>query len=106
MTISGELMDAAGIVEHEQIHVWNVTRGTRLTTYALRADDGSKIMCMNGAAAHLMKPGDRVIVATFAEVPAEQAAQWRPTVVLVDDHNEIVDPDASEVAGPRRRVSA
>lgn len=106
MTICGTLMDAAGIHEHEQIHVWNVTRGTRLTTYALRAENDSKIMCMNGAAAHLMKPGDRVIVATFAEVPADEAASWEPTVVLVSDDNEIVDPKLAEVAGPKRRVTA
>ena len=106
MTISGELMDAADIHEHEMIHVWNVTRGTRLTTYALRAEPGSKVMCMNGAAAHLTKPGDRVIVATFAEVPADAAATWSPTVVLVDDNNDIVDPACSEVAGPARRLRA
>ena len=105
MTICGTLMDAAGIHEYEQIHVWNVTRGTRLTTYALRGEYDSKIMCMNGAAAHLMHPGDRVIVATFAEVPAAQAKDWKPTVVLVDDHNEIVDPMLAEVAGPKRRVT-
>ncbi len=106
MTICGTLMDAAGIHEHEQIHVWNVTRGTRLTTYALRGEPDSKIMCMNGAAAHLMTPGDRVIVATFAEVPAEDAAQWCPTVVLVNDDNDIVDPALTEVAGPKRRMRA
>ena len=105
-TIDADLMDAANIHEHEQIHVWNVTQGTRLTTYALRGDPGSKIICMNGAAAHLAKPGDRVIIATFAEVPAEQAASWEPTVVLVDEHNEIVDPALKEIAGPKRRTSA
>ncbi|MEM6295934.1 MAG: aspartate 1-decarboxylase [Myxococcota bacterium] len=106
MSIDADLMDAAGILEHEMIHVWNVTRGTRLTTYALRADPGSKIMCMNGAAAHLMKVGDRVIVATFAEVPAEEAKDWEPTVVLVNDDNDIVDPKLAEVAGPKRRMRA
>ncbi len=106
MSIDADLMDAAGILEHEMIHVWNVTRGTRLTTYALRADPGSKIMCMNGAAAHLMKVGDRVIVATFAEVPAEEAKDWDPTVVLVNDDNDIVDPKLAEVAGPKRRMRA
>lgn len=106
MTIDGALMDAANIREHEQIHVWNVTRGTRLVTYALRADSGSRIMCMNGAAAHLMNVGDRVIVATFAEVSAHAADDWKPTVVLVDDDNTIVNPSSSEVAGPKRRVSA
>jgi len=105
VTISGELMDAAGILEHEQIHIWNVTRGTRLVTYALRGDRDSGIICINGAAAHLAKPGDKVILATFAEVEAAEAAGWQPTVVFVDDHNRAVGAGA-EVAGPQRRVSA
>lgn len=105
VTISGELMDAAQILEHEQVHVWNVTRGTRLTTYALRGDNDSGIICINGAAAHLMTPGDKVIISTFAEVPAAEAAKWEPTVVLVDEQNKIVDPAYAETAGPTRRRS-
>jgi aspartate 1-decarboxylase len=105
VTISGELMEAAQILEHEQIHIWNVTRGTRLTTYALRGEPNSGVICINGAAAHLAKPGDLVILATFAEVEAAEARTWRPTVVLVDGKNRVVDPAATEVAGPQRRVS-
>lgn len=105
-TIDGALMDAADIHEHEQIHVWNVTRGTRLTTYALRGEPGSKIVCMNGAAAHLATPGDKVIIATFAEVPAQEASAWTPKVVLVGEGNEVVDADLVEIAGPKRRLSA
>jgi aspartate 1-decarboxylase len=105
VTISGELMDAAEILEHEQIHIWNVTRGTRLTTYALRGADHSGIVCINGAAAHLAKPGDLVILATFADVEAREAKAWTPKVVLVDGKNGIVDPAATEIAGPARRVS-
>ena len=105
VTISGELLDAAGIVEHEQVHIWNVTRGTRLVTYALRGDDASGIICINGAAAHLAKPGDKVIIATFAEVEAEAARGWQPTVVFVDGDNRIAG-EGAEVAGPKRRVSA
>jgi aspartate 1-decarboxylase len=105
VTISGELMDAAQILENEQIHIWNVTRGTRLTTYALRGDNESGIICINGAAAHLGKPGDLVILATFAEMEAAEARAWRPTVVLVDGKNRIVDPAATEIAGPQRRLS-
>jgi aspartate 1-decarboxylase len=106
LTISGELMDAAGILEHEQVHVWNVTRGTRLTTYAIRGDDGSGVMCINGAAAHLAKPGDRIIVATFAEVEADEARGWQPKVVLVDDDNRVVDGALREIAGPKRRTAS
>jgi len=106
VTISGELMTASRILPHEQVHVWNVTRGTRLVTYALRGDDDSGIICMNGAAAHLASPGDVVIIATFAEVDAAAAADWQPTVVLVDEQNRIADPALSEVAGPKRRANA
>ena len=105
VTISGELMDAAQILDHEQVHIWNVTRGTRLTTYALRGDANSGIICINGAAAHLMKPQELVILATFAEMEQAEARAWRPTVVLVDDKNRIVDPTATEIPGPQRRVS-
>ena len=105
VTISAELMEAAQILEHEQIHIWNVTRGTRLTTYALRGEPNSGIICINGAAAHLAKPGDLVILATFAEFEAAEARTWAPTVVLVDGKNRIVDAAAIEVAGPQRRVS-
>jgi aspartate 1-decarboxylase len=105
VTISGELMDAAQILEHEQIHIWNVTRGTRLVTYALRGDEGSGIICINGAAAHLAKPGDLVILATYADVEAAEAKGWQPTVVLVDGKNRLVDAEAVEVAGPKRRTN-
>ena len=105
VTISGELMDAAGILEHEQVHIWNVTQGTRLVTYTLRGDDHSGIVCINGAAAHLMNPGDKVILATFAEVDAEDAKAWKPTVVFVDDQNKMVG-EGAEIAGPKRRLSA
>jgi aspartate 1-decarboxylase len=105
VTISAELMEAAQILEHEQIHIWNVTRGTRLTTYALRGEANSGVVCINGAAAHLAKPGDLVILATFAEVEAAEARTWSPTVVLVDGKNRIVDAALKEIAGPQRRIS-
>ncbi len=103
VTISAELLDAAKIREHEQVHIWNVTRGTRMVTYALRGDEDSGVVCINGAAAHLASPGDKVIISTFAEVPEEVAHEWEPTVVLVGDENRIVEPEYVEVAGPRRR---
>ncbi len=108
VTISGELLDAAGILEHEAVHIWNVTQGTRLVTYALRGDDHSGVICINGAAAHLNKPGDKVILATFAEVEASVAAGWKPTVIFVDEHNRAVAPEGgdAEIAGPRRRLNA
>jgi aspartate 1-decarboxylase len=106
VTIDASLMEVAHILEHEQIHIWNVTRGTRLVTYALRGEPGSGVVCINGAAAHHAKPGDLVILATFAEVEAAEATAWKPMVVLVDGKNRIVSGDATEVAGPRRRTGA
>lgn len=102
VTISGDLMDAAKIREHEQVHIWNVTQGTRMVTYALRGEDNSGIICINGAAAHRASPGDKVIISTFAEVPEEQVDGWKPTVVLVDEENRVADLEYAETAGPKR----
>ena len=106
VTIDEDLMDAADIWEYEAVHVWNITRGTRLQTYAIKGARGSGIICINGAAAHLNRPGDRVILATFAEVDEAAARASVPRVVLVDGGNRIVSKDVAEVAGPARRVMA
>jgi aspartate 1-decarboxylase len=106
VTIDEDLMDAAGIWDYEAVHVWNITRGTRLQTYAIKGQRGSGIICINGAAAHLNKPGDMVILATFAELEESEARDHEPAVVLVDRQNRIVAKDAVEVAGPQRRVLA
>ena len=106
VTIDEDLMDAAGIWDYEAVHIWNVTRGTRLQTYALKGPRGSGVVCINGAAAHLNEPGDLVILATFAELDEAEARGHVPTVVLVDAKNRVVAADAIEVAGPARRVTA
>lgn len=106
VTIDEDLMDAAGIWEYEAVHVWNITRGTRLQTYALKGSRGSGIICINGAAAHLNKPGDMVILATFCELEESEARAFKPKVVLVDRANKAVAQDVAEVAGPARRVMA
>lgn len=102
VTIDGDLMDAAQVLEHEQVHIWNVTQGTRVVTYALRGREKSGVVCINGAAAHHAQPGDKVIISTFAEVPRDQAADWKPTVVLVDENNVVADREYAETAGPKR----
>jgi aspartate 1-decarboxylase len=106
VTIDEDLMDAAGIWNWEAVHIWNVTRGTRLQTYAIKGERGSGVICINGAAAHLNKPGDMVILATFAELEESEARTFVPKVVLVDRQNKIVVKDAVEIAGPDRRVLA
>jgi aspartate 1-decarboxylase len=106
VTIDEDLMDAAGIWNYEAVHIWNITRGTRLQTYAIKGKRGSGVICINGAAAHLNKPGDMVILATFAELEESEARAFVPKVVLVDGLNQIVVKDAVEIAGPDRRVLA
>jgi len=104
VTIDADLLDAADILEHEEVHIWNVTRGSRLSTYALRGEPGSGVICINGAAAHLNQPGDLVIIATFAQVAEAAARGFKPTVVLVDEQNRIKAPKLIEIPGPQRRM--
>ncbi|MCY1082371.1 aspartate 1-decarboxylase [Archangium lansingense] len=105
VTIDSQLLRAADILPFEKVAVWNVTRGTRLETYALEGEAGSGVICINGAAAHLNKPGDLVILATFAEVEEHEARHWKPTVVFVDPKNRIVPGKTEEIPGPARRIA-
>ena len=109
ITVDADLMRAADILPYEKVHVWNRTNGSRLETYALEAPAGSGVICVNGAAAHLAKPGDLVIIATFAEPNDEvEARNWKPIVVHVDGGNRIVSMSDSggpdEIPGPQRRL--
>jgi len=101
VTIDEDLLDAAGMVEFEAIHVWNLTRGSRLVTYTLRGPRGSGVVCINGAAAHLNKPKDMVIMACFADMNEEEARTHQPLVVRVDERNRIIGSEP-EIAGPAR----
>ena len=107
VTVDTDLLEAAGILQHEEVHLWNVTRGTRLQTYALQGPRGSGVVCVNGAAAHHMKPGDLVIIATFADMDEIEARNYKPKVVFVDSKNRIVST-GEEIPGPQmpRRLSA
>lgn len=91
VTIDRALMDAADIVEHEQVHVYDVTNGARLTTYAIPGPAGSGVVCINGAAAHLVKAGDLVILATYAEFDEPEVRRHRPHVVFVDADNAVAE---------------
>jgi aspartate 1-decarboxylase len=104
VTIDEDLLEASDIYEHEAVQIWNVTNGNRLTTYALKGPRGSGLCCINGAAAHLMRPGDLVIIATFADMEEAEAKQHKPKVVLVDERNRIKDANLVELPGPLKRV--
>jgi aspartate 1-decarboxylase len=90
IAIDRDLLDAADIFPHEQVDVLNISTGARFTTYAIEAPRGSRVFGVNGAAARLVQKGDRIIVVTYGQLPAEEARNYNPTVVLLDEANEIV----------------
>lgn len=87
--VDGNLLDAAGILDYEQLHIYNVSNGERFTTYAIRAEAGSGIISVNGAAAHRAVPGDRVIICVYAQLSAAEAINYRPRLVYLDALNQI-----------------
>ncbi len=87
--IDGRLLDTAGIHEYEQIHVYNITNGERFITYAIRAAEGSGIVSVNGAAAHKASPGDVVIICIYTQVNQQELANFKPTLVYLDEDNRI-----------------
>ncbi|MDO5719765.1 MAG: aspartate 1-decarboxylase [Actinomycetaceae bacterium] len=90
VTIDRSLLDAANILDGQQVDVVNVTTGARLTTYTIEAEAGSGTVQLNGAAAHLVTPGDIVIIICYAQVPDSQARKLTPSIVLVDENNRII----------------
>lgn len=89
ITVDLDLLDAAGILPGEVVHVWDVTNASRLTTYTIAGARGSGAVCVNGAAAHLVAEGDLVIIASFVELEDAEARAWVPKAVFVDGHNAI-----------------
>ena len=90
ITIDLDLVEAAGFLENEKIDIYDVTNGARLSTYVIPGVRGSGEIGINGAAAHLVKPGDLVILAGYGWMTAEEAAAHRPKVVHVDSRNRVV----------------
>ena len=89
ITIDQQLMDAAGIMEYEKVQVADVETGSRLETYVISGEPGSGVICLNGAAAHLVTPGDKVIIMCYAQMTPEEARESKPSVVFVDENNKI-----------------
>lgn len=107
ITIDRELLDASGIFPGQQVHVVDIANGNRLITYAIEGEAGSGVIGINGAAAHLVAPGDLVIIMAYAQGEPAEAKAFTPKVVHVDDHNHVVQlgsdlaaPDEHSVASP------
>ncbi len=98
VTIDPLLLKAADILPYEAVDIWNVTYGTRFQTYAIEGQPGSGTICINGAAARLVSRGDKVIIASWLEIPDAEAASYEPKLVFVDDHN-VPTSQAKETPG-------
>ena len=87
--IDSALLDASGIHEYEQIQIYNVTNGERFTTYAIRAESGSGVISVNGAAAHKANPGDKLIICAYAALNEAEMKAFKPVLVYLDQDNHI-----------------
>ena len=90
ISIDTDLLERAGILPHEQVDVLNINNGARFTTYAIEAPRGSKMIGINGAAARLVQRDDQVIIVAYCQMPAEEARNYSPSVVLLDEDNNVV----------------
>ena len=99
VTVDRALMKATGMFLYEAVHIWSITTGERLETYLMEGEEGSGVVCVNGAAAHKIKRGEQIILACFGYVDASEAQNQTPRVVFVDGSNRIVS--CREESAPR-----
>lgn len=93
--IDGKLLDISGIHEYEQIHIYNVNNGERFVTYAIRAEEDSGTISINGAAAHRAQPGDVIIICAYAQLSEVELAVFKPTLTYVDRYNRLTHTNHS-----------
>lgn len=89
VTIDSDLLKAANILPYEQVDIYDCTNGNRLQTYVIEGEPGSREICVNGAAAHLIKPLDLVIICSYVQVPEEECHGWEGIRIFLDERNEI-----------------
>jgi aspartate 1-decarboxylase len=105
VTIDRGLMDAADLLVNEKVQVVDNDNGARLETYVIEGERGSGVVCLNGAAARLVHPGDTVIIISYADLEDAEARTWEPTVVFVDRDNRPVSVESAEQHGRVRGVA-
>lgn len=96
IALSPKLLEVTGLMPYEAVQVWNVSSGTRFETYAIANAEDTEEICINGAAAHLAKPGDLIIIARFIWLEEEKCTSFKPTVVFVDEKNRIKTINSTE----------
>lgn len=91
ITVDKILLDAAGILQYEKVHIVDINNGSRFETYTISGEPGSGVICLNGAAARLVQPGDKIILMAYAQMDEEEAKNHEPKVVFIGDDNKIID---------------
>jgi aspartate 1-decarboxylase len=99
ITIDSRLMEKANIIPYEQVDIYNVTSGERFTTYAIKGERDSGVICINGAAAHKAKKGDMIIIVTYASFTEAELVSFKPAKVYVDSKNSIKDAPRLQATG-------
>ena len=99
LTLDEDLMDAANFIEHEKVQIVNNNNGSRFETYVIKGERGSGVICLNGAAARLVQPGDKVIIICYGLVTEEEVHKQEPKIAVLDDQNQIVEMLGAEKAG-------
>ncbi len=89
ITVDQELLERSGILEYEKVQIVDVENGARFETYTIAGERGSGVMCLNGAAARMVQPGDKIILMAYAQVTPEEARELRPRVLFVDEKNQV-----------------
>ena len=102
ITIDRDRMEVSGILEYEKVSVVDIDNGNRFETYVIEGECGSGVVCLNGAAARLVQPGDKIIIIAYCQVDAEEAEMHSPKIVFVGSGNKIVEIKGSEEAGEIR----
>lgn len=100
VTVDEELMEAADLLPGEQVSIVDITNGARLETYVIRGERGSGMLGIDGVAAHLVHPGDQVILLSYGQMDSTEAAGYQPRIVFVDDANHITEAGADAVVAP------
>lgn len=89
--IDAELLELAGLREYEQIQIYNIDNGERFTTYVIRGEAGSRVISVNGAAAHKARPGHRIIICAYAHYSEAELASYKPRLVYLDENNDVIE---------------
>lgn len=89
ITVDMDLLEQSGILEYEKVQIVDVNNGARFETYTIAGERGSGVMCLNGAAARMVQTGDKIILMSYADMTPEEAKEYRPVVLFVDDTNKV-----------------